>query len=220
MTEFPLAESTDIALARLSVMAASDRARAAKLVIATEDEYQQATAILKDVRRNKEEGLLEFSAIYDPLWQAVKALRKRREEVVGPWEEAEKTLRGAMVDFHTHRKREQENARLAAAEAAMEGIDEVEDPVEILERAASAKAELQKIQTPEKEPDGISYRDHWTATVVDIRALAAAVADGSQDEDLIKPNTKRLHELARGLRTRFQVPGCTADNNPVLQVRR
>lgn len=220
MSEYPLSESTDIALSRLSVMSASDRARASKLVIATEPEYEQASVVLRDIRRNKETGLAEFEAIYNPLWQAVKALRKRKEEVVGPWEEAERTLREAMTEFHTRRTTEQEQARLAAAEAAMEGIEDIEDPAEILERAATAKLELQKSSEPQAQPDGISYRDHWVAVVDDVRALAAAVADGSEDEDLINPNMKRLHELARGLRKRFQVPGCRAENKPVLQVRR
>jgi hypothetical protein len=200
-------------------MAEGDRARAVANVITTDDEYEQAGIVLRDVRKNKQAGLEEFDAIYEPLWEAVKALRKRKAEVIGPWEEAEQSLRDAMTEFHAARTARVETERLDAAEAAMAGIDEVTDPDEILERAATAKAELQKIQTPEKQPDGISYRDHWVAEVVNVRALALAVGAGEEDEDLINPNMKRLHELARALRTKFTIPGVIAKNRPVLQVR-
>jgi len=214
-----LTPSAEVTLARLHVIAEGDRVRTARITIANWDEYETAGLLLRDVKKNKEEGLSEFNAIYEPLWQAVKALRQRRAEVIGPWEAAEERLREAMTDFHVRYQKEQEEKSLAAAEEAMAGIDELTDPTEILDRAATAKAELQKIQTLEPEPEGISYREHWVAKVENIRVLAAAVGDGSEDEDLIQPNMKRLQELARSLRGKFQVPGCSAENRPVIQVR-
>jgi hypothetical protein len=148
-------------------------------------------------------------------------MRARRAEVIDPWERAEENLKRCMTVYHEKRTRELEGRRLAAAEELMADIDEVEDPDEVVERAAAAKMELQKIPESGLEADGISYRDNWKARVVDPRALARAVGNNELPEDYVTPNMTVLNKLAAGLKEHFagKVPGCIAENKRVLQVR-
>jgi hypothetical protein len=215
-------ENEDAMLAKLTVLAEADAHRAGELVIYNDEDYSRAAVLLREIKRNHQEGLAEYEAIYNPLWQAVEAMRARRAEVIDPWERAEQSLKRVMATYHEKRVRELEERRIAAAEVLMADIDQVEDPKEVVERAAAAKVELQKIPDEGPEADGISYRDNWKARVVDPRALALAVGNNELPEDYVTPNMTLLNKLAASLKEHFagKVAGCIAENNRVLQVRK
>lgn len=183
----------------------------------TDDQsYEFAGTILRDIKAEIKRSKDEYEHLYRPLKTAMDRLRARWKEVTQPFDEAERLLRSAMTRYTQEKeKAAREEALRLAAEARKELEAEKADEqkvVALVERA-------QEIQTEAPDLEGISYREHWKAEVIDIRLLCGAVAAGKAEPDLVAPNMKRLNEIARAMKTAFDVPGCEAIKDKVIQVR-
>ena len=71
-----------------------------------------------------------------------------------------------------------------------------------------APAEVVTPETPKVE--GVAYRTTWTAEVYDLPALVKSVAAGQHGHELLEPNMRVLHVLARAQKEEFSIPGVRA----------
>jgi hypothetical protein len=121
---------------------------------------------------------------------------------------------------------EAEERQLAAAAEA-----EARGDMETAERIASAPIETPVVAprpvfvpvapvAPKPTASGISFRDNWSAEVINPMALIKAVAAGLQPVTLLLPNMPALNGLARSLREAMNVPGVKANNERIAAQRK
>lgn len=183
--------------------------------------YQEAARLMND-------GLALIKIIdadCDPLVSDAFALHRKltafREKHRGPVERGVKAIKAAMGGFVALRKREREEAerklldeqrraqeeRLLAqaeevkAETGSEAaaLDVLEQPVETV-RVRTALPELPAV-------DGVSTREHWTASVTDKLKLIRFVAANPQFANILDANESALNGLARSLKSALAIEG-------------
>lgn len=66
---------------------------------------------------------------------------------------------------------------------------------------------------------GVSFRDDWSAEVVDLLALVKAVASGHQPLALLQANVPALNQMAKALKGSMAVPGIRVTSRRITSVR-
>lgn len=193
-------------------------AKVTSIHIADQSSYQMAVeyakgikAVGKDIEMFCEDGIKSAHATW-------KTLLATRDEKLKPLQEAERILKGKMVQFTEEeerkrkieearireelRKREEE-ARLAQA-VELEAEGRSEEAMQVIEAPVYAPAvTLPKVE----QPKGVSYREVWSAQVTDLKALCRAVVEGRVPEAAITPNMTVLNQQARSLKSALNWPG-------------
>lgn len=175
----------------------------------------QIRNIIKDIRK-------QINATFDPIIAKANATHKeacaQKKKVEAPLVEGENIINPALAAYDTEieRKRMAEQRRLeeeakkraedeqiAAAEHAEKQGDKV-----AAEAIISAPVEVAPIIQPvAPRPDGISYREYWSAQVTDLFALVKAVATGQQPVTLLQPDQVALNKMATALKGAMIIPG-------------
>jgi len=147
-------------------------------------------------------------------------------------EAAEKALKKKLTDYDA----EQRRLAAEAARAAQVERERLEREQRAAERAAAlaatptagvavvvppAPAAVFVPPAPVEVPraSGLSFRDNWSAEVVDLMALARAVVEGTVPIDAIAPGMTWLNASARTLKSTLAIPGVRAVNTPVASKR-
>lgn len=170
---------------------------------------------------------------------ARKALSDERDRTEAPLVEAEGLLKRALLTWEA----EQEQTRLARerelqAEAQRQAEAATLAAAAELEREALATGDAamlaeahdilaQPIEAPTvfvkpdvPRVDGISYRDNWKAHErVDVKALAAAVGNGSAPVTFLTPNMTALNAFARATKGSVEVAGVRIINDRQIAAR-
>lgn len=158
---------------------------------------------------------------------ARKGLTDEQARMEDPLITAEATIKRALLVFETQQEqlRQAEERRLqdaarqraealtlaAAAALELEGVaagraDMVQEAHDILEQPIDAPVVVVKTFMPKME--GVTYRDNWKAhPVVDVKALARAVADGLVPATYLIPNLTALNQTAKATQGTQAVPG-------------
>jgi hypothetical protein len=170
---------------------------------------------------------------------ARKALVDEQARMEGPLVEAEGSLKRSLLswDATQEQRRTEEERRLQAearqraeavtleAAAALEAeaiatgdaaiLQEAHD---ILEQPMDTPVVVVKKAMPKVE--GVTYRDNWKAAdVVDVKALAAAVAAGTVPTTFLLPNMTALNQFARATKGTQVIPGVKVWNDRQIAAR-
>lgn len=170
---------------------------------------------------------------------ARKALTDERDRMEAPLAEAEGKVKAALLAYETQQerirlaeeRRLQEEARqhaeavtlAAAADLEREAVATgnagmLQEAHDILEQPIQAPVVVVKPSMPKVQ--GVTYRDNWKAhDVVDVRALARAIADGAASERLLLPNMVALNQLARATQGTQLVSGVRFYNDRQIAAR-
>jgi hypothetical protein len=128
-------------------------------------------------------------------------------------------LQRAIDDERARRDAEQQlqNAKLeeAATRAESHG-DYVE--ADALRQQQSTMPVLVEVERPRAE--GISFRETWSARVVDFDALVVAAASHKPYRALLLPDMRSLHAQAKSLKSRLAIPGVEAVRDKNVSARR
>lgn len=150
--------------------------------IQTEDEYQEAGAVLREIQsriKTVEERRKEW---VDPLNKTVKSINGFFKPVVNEWESLVGDLKKAMADYQLRKQEEARKALEAAAQIAAEG-----NAIGATPEAQQYQALVAQGSAPPPKVDGISTRENWKFRItnealvpreflsVDERKVAAAV---------------------------------------------
>jgi hypothetical protein len=146
----------------------------------------------------------------------VEAVKKMVDAKMVAWYQAEKAKAEALQRAaEAAARKKAEDEALAQAQLLQDmGMDEAAE--EALE--APVVLELGKTFEPEKA-EGVSYRDSYSATVVNLMLLVKAVAAGTQPLACIEANMVTLNGFARTLKSEANIPGVRIDKT-TSQVRR
>ncbi|HEQ71944.1 MAG TPA: hypothetical protein ENN69_05600 [Spirochaetia bacterium] len=124
---------------------------------------------------------------------------------------------------------EEERARVAAEqrrldeEARKKAIREAEKEGDT--RAAKAietgrvSVVSEKAPEPVAKSDGVSFREIWSAEVVDLKELAKAVGSGKVPVEYISPNMPTLNSVMRSTKGQINIPGVAARKETSIMKR-
>lgn len=202
-----------------------DKARA--LRIADAATYQAACEFLKGLKALRAEIAETFQPHITRAHEAHKALLKEKADAEAPLAEAERIAKAALVVYDQEQerirraealrlqdeaRRQEEDRRLAEA-VALEAEGEAAEADALIEAPFDVPVIAVAPTTPKVA--GISYRETWSADVVDLGALVAYVARHPQFAALLSANMPALNAQARSLKGQLQIPGvkavCTRD---------
>lgn len=204
----------------LVVAAHGEVALAGKLKISDDDQYTKAAEDLmriKGINKGVEENRKTITTHID-------SAKKKVQDVFNPaftfLEQAEKVIKGAMLDYQDEKQRK---ANLLAAEAAEKARKEQEKLVARAEKAeekgqtekseelfnqAAMVAPAPVMEAAPVAVKGIGTTTKYSAEVTDLMALVKAVAQGQAPLTLITADTKALNATASALKEGFNYPGC------------
>lgn len=230
----------------LETESASWAARAKDLKITDRDSYQNASHLLISVKHFRTKIAAWFAPHVEAAMEtkrraeaARKALVDEQGRMESPLVEAETLLKRSLLKWDEEQERVrqeqerqlQEEARKRAealtleAAAAMESEAVATGNAEMLQEAQDILE--QPIETPlvtvskgMPRVQGITYRDNWKAhDRIDIKALAAAVADGRASINFLVPNMTALNQFARATKGTQDVPGVRIYNDRQVAAR-
>ena len=220
--------------------------RVAALAIRTADDCVQASHLLRSIKGVRHDIQQWFAPHIDAAMEtkrkaeaARKALADESDRMQAPLIAAEATVKGALLAW----EREQETARRAeearlqaeaqrqaeadtlAAAAALEleatrtGDDDMRAEAEaIMAQPVDVPAVMVKRMVPKVE--GITYRDNWTVHPdISVRALAAAVANGTAPVTFLQPNLTAIRQWARATQGGQTIPGIKVVNDRQIAAR-
>ncbi len=191
-------------------------ARKADVIIETDEQCNEASAILSDIKKRAKELDEQRKSITKPLDDAKKQIMDLFRHPLDLLSRAENHLKNLILNYTTEKERkareEAERLRkLAEAEAEKERkrleaqMKKAEEKGK-LEKVEELKAKVEEVvNTPiivptveVEKPKGISYREKWYAEVVDFKVLP--------DEYKI-PNQQALDKVAQATKGTIQIPG-------------
>lgn len=166
-----------------------DQARA--LTIATDEHYQLAAGLLREIKGLQD----QLDTALDGNIKAAHDLHKRlvaqKREIGAPLADASTLLRQGMLAYETQQRE--------AAEAAAEAL------------ATSDTPELAALPAPAApKVEGVQTRTRWTGEVTDFAALVQAAAARPELLALLKPDQVAINKYAGALKDTMDVPGLRA----------
>ncbi len=183
--------------------------RAKELVILNEQDLTTSTDIVKFIKEKAKQVEAQRKNFVDPINASVKNINAQFKALSEPLDEAEKLLKGKILDFQrkleaekraieeAKRKEVEEMAR-QAAEAQKQAGEITEQQAEIFNRqldiAMQKPVEIEKVRGSATGAVS-SITKRWTFKVVDIQALAASRPDLVE---VISVNVRR--EIQNGVR--------------------
>lgn len=189
-------------------------ARKADVIIETDEQCNEASTILSDIKKRAKELDEQRKSITKPLDDAKKQIMDLFRHPLDLLSRAENHLKNLILNYTTEKERkareEAERLRkLAEAEAEKERKRleaQMKKEKGKLEKVEELKAKVEEIvNTPiivptveVEKPKGISYREKWYAEVVDFKVLP--------DEYKI-PNQQALDKVAQATKGTIKIPG-------------
>lgn len=161
--------------------------------------------------------------------KAYKALLDKFNEVDGPLEAAETSVKNAIrvwdeeqerIQQELQRKAEQEaqeRERREREQVANDPFGSDEDAKAVLEAPSTAVA--RPVAATYTRASGISKRENWKAKVKDMKALCRAVGAGKVPVEYVLPNESALNARAKADRLTMNVPGVIPYNDSVISGR-
>ena len=242
-------ESSSLAPSKASLAdsASSWAAKARDLRITDAVTCGNASQLLKSIKAIRFEIAAWFAPHIDAAMEtkrkaeaARKGLADEKDRMEAPLVQAESAVKRALLAWEYEQeqvRREQE--RQLQAEAQRLAETQAVEAAAALERDAVTSGDAGMLQEahdildqPVEAPvvsvasltpkvAGIVYRDQWKAhDDIDVKALAAAVADGRVPQTFLVPNMPALHNFARATQGMQAVPGVKFWNDRQIAARR
>lgn len=201
-----------------------DRARA--VTIADDASYTRAAELLKGIKALRGRIADTFDSHIKRAFESHKALVREKAEAEAPLTEAEAIVKRSLVTYQQEqdRKAREEARRLEEAARQQEETRRLEEAAAIERVAAETGDEAMRATAHEvleapvaavvvrpapatPKIAGISYRDTYSARVVNVSKLIAFVARNPQFANLLTPNQTALNQLARAQKAMLQIDG-------------
>lgn len=202
--------------------------KARSITVRTQEQYEEAAVLLKLVKERQKKVKESFDPIVDKAHKAHKEAVAQRDKLLNPLLNAEKDYKRLMINYDNQKeaeaKAEQDRLqKLADAEAAKQKkiLDEKIARAEAsgkLEKAEAFQAQKETIipiQAPViaaqiNNPSGVSYRDNWSAEVIDVNLLPS---------EYMLPNLPMLNAIAKSTKGSIKISGVKFNCEKVLSSR-
>lgn len=211
---------------------ASQRAISAaeSLIIAGQADLEAASNLLKGLKTAKESVVNFFKPLKDKAFQTHKEICDREKEMLSPYANADQIVRQKVNTYtaeqerirrekeaELRRKQEAEARRLADEAEQLEAEGKRAEAEITLDRAAMTEtyAQIVSVQPSQEKIQGISYRTDYEISVIDEKAVPAAVS-GITIRPVDLAAVKRLAVATKG---QIKIPGIQITENKKVAVR-
>lgn len=188
--------------------------------IADADGFQATAEHLKEIKRQQAQADAFFDPLVKQAYQLHKDICQRKKLLTEPLAQSERIDKSKMIAYQRaeEEKAEAERRRLQAdaderARREREALErraaaakKPETQERLKEQAAAVAAPVIAVAANIPKAAGISTREVWKASVVDVAALLEWVV-ANKRFDLITPNQAMLDGMAKALKGRANVPG-------------
>ena len=171
-------------------------AEAAALIVTTAPQAQSAAVFMGELaarRKRVEEWFGEPKRLAHAAWMKI---REREKYTLDRFDEPIRIVKMKLAEFRTKDQDRQREAELAAAKAT-----------HVVDLGNGHSVTVAPVVPEPAKIDGVSFTTHHKANVVDMKALCAAVAAGTQPETLVMPNQRVLDKMATALGAELRIPG-------------
>lgn len=220
--------------------------KASALAVVDRDSYLNASQLLRSVKNLRSQIQTWFAPHIEAAMEtkrkaeaARKALADERDRMEAPLVNAEGKLKKALLAWDEQQealRREEERRLQAEAQAQAEAVTlEAAAALELEANATGNDAMRQEaadiLAQPIEAPvisvaklnpkvQGITFRDNWKAhPEIDVKALAAAVANGTAPTTFLTPNLTAINQFARATQGAQPVPGIKFYNDRQIAAR-
>jgi hypothetical protein len=209
-------------------------ARVFAMEIREQADRDAAVIMVKEVKA-AQKRIADFC---DPKIKSAKAtydlLRNEKTQLIGPFEQAERTLKSKVLDYDAERerKRQAELRRLQAEadeqarkerEKALKAAEKLKTPElkqERIEQAEQIAAPVIELAPAVEKQKGEVKSVRWSAELVDIDALIKAAASGNGTaRGLLAFDNVAANKLAIALKENLDVPGVKAVSKTTMGMR-
>ena len=206
--------TTDLAIpdvTRLQQDMAPRVAQGLALTVTDAASYEQAGIIFRTLG----EQLRTVEAFFKPIKQSLDAHKKtildRQRLVAEPLEASRSRCNTQMVDWREaqekQRREDEQRARDTAAMAEAEHHERLGDHTAADEALSGRGAVAVSLPPTPPKLAGVSQRETYVATVIDLLALVKAVASGQVPVEAVLPNMVYLNREARTQERNLKIPG-------------
>lgn len=222
MTETQMAgeESQRALVAEMSALETGARAAVAHLLTADGADPKELVDFVRDQIKPR---IKRAQAFFKPMKEKAKAAHQevcdKEKEVLGPLQAAEKISKEGLAEWTEReaaaareeearlaREAVEEQERAALAEAALlENAGMPEEADAVIEDAVTTPAPMPAVR--QRRAAGVSVPKRWKGRVLNMKALAKAVAEGRVPANALKPNESAINQAANAARGDLQWPG-------------
>lgn len=212
--------------------------RAQAIVIRDQATYNQAAEMLRAVKSFRSRWTSYWNPLRENAYTAYKGIMAKINEGDHPLEQAERSLKRAMLDWDDEQRRIQERLQAEAqrkaeeeeaarrAQLAFEMEDAGAEEAQIEEVVSAPVVVVAEAVAPTyQKASGVSRRDNWCVVVTDAKAVCKAIGAGKLK--LSADDSQKLAEFLQGLlkpravsdKETLNIPGCVAKNNSIMAGR-
>ena len=204
--------------------------RAEALRIVDSETYTAASEMLKGIKSLRNRIAEVFDKHVNAAWKAHKALVAEKSAAEAPLTLAEGVIKRGLIDYSEAQERlrraeekrlselarqAEEDRRMAEA-AALEAEALATDDIEMLATAQeiiAAPVVAPVVSLPKATPtvSGISYRDSYVVTSINLPALVKAAALDANLLAYLQPNESAIGAVVRSTKGAMTIPGVTTD---------
>ena len=207
--------------------------QAGSVEIIDQETYDDAAELIKRIVAVRKEVVAHHKPIKDAANKAHKEAIAAEKRLLEPLQKAESLIKTKLLawDREQERIREAERKRLEEEQRKREEEERLELAAQLEESGAPEEVVNEALDTPMpvapiitapktyEKASGISTRTLYSAEVMNLRVLCAAVGAGTAPETLVQPNQVALNGLARSMKEAFKVPGCKLLKSESMTVR-
>ena len=204
---------------------------AESFAIVNDIHYGQSGELLKAIKTKQSELSSLRLSITRPVDEAKSRVMQLFKPAAERLQKAEGAIKNAMLTFTQEQDRKRQEAQAKLDEAAAKERERLSTLADVQrEKGQDKRAEAteQRVESvpaltvtaPAPKVAGIGTRTTWRAEVIDLRALARAVADGSVPLSFVAPNMAELNAAARLQRNALAIPGVSAMSEDTIVARR
>ena len=202
-------------------------AQVGAMQVTNDEEYRAAGELARQVKAAGKKAEEYWEPLRSAAWTAYQAVMERRKQMMGPFAEAEKTIKAKMGAFTRARQEaaraRQEAVRMEALKAAEKARQEAAMARERGDNATADWAEtqaevlegMQPTAVRPAEAEGIRHTKTWRIVSVDPSLVPTSV-NGVE----IRPvDTAAVMKLIRQSRGTVRIPGITFEEDYTISVR-
>lgn len=206
------------------------KTEAESFAVVDQETYNQANEFGRRIKQSMKMIDLYCDPVIEAAHKAHKAACDQKKSLYAPFEAAKKIVDAKQIAWYrAEQARAAEERRKAEEEARRKAEEEQLAAAEMLQKEGMTQAAEAVLEMPTVVPKvavvepvkagGESYREIWSAEVVDLMTLVKAVAAGLQPLAYLEANMSTLNKAAGMFKGTVQIPGVRIKSETILARR-
>lgn len=206
------------------------KAEAERFEVVDQETYNLANEFGRRIKQSMKTIDLYCDPVIEAAHKAHKAACDQKKSLYAPFEAAKKIVDAKQIAWYrAEQARAAEERRKAEEEARKKAEEEQLAAAEILQKEGLSQAAEAVLEMPTVVPKvtvaepvkagGESYRELWSAEVVDLMALVKAVAEGRQPLAYLEPSMSTLNKAAAMFKGTVSIPGIKIKSETIIARR-